>query len=165
MKSIVGIIGIATLALVGLSAPAFAQRGGLRDIKAEPCLAALHLSRPQERRIESYLATALRQSRHLQARIDRAEDELRILARMRRPNPNAIARKRAELDALRSRERGIWFSYRLQVQAVLNPMQRATWAHCSHRVPAPALVGPVWQGHPHHAVAVQAKSPKPMARR
>lgn len=168
MKSIIGIIGIATLALVGLSAPALARGSGPCDIKSEPCLAALHLSRYQERQVESFRATAFRQSLQVQAQIDRAEDELRFLARMRHPNPNAIARKQAELRALRVREQGIWSTYRVQVEAVLHPMQRATWAHCSNRGPAPALVrpvGPVRQAPPSRVVVVQTRSPRPMGRR
>jgi Spy/CpxP family protein refolding chaperone len=172
MKSIVGIIGIATLALVGLSTPASAQGGRPCDIKSESCLAALHLTRPQERQVESYRATAFRQSLQLQAQIDRTENELRFLARMHRPNPNAIARKQAELRVLRDREQGIWLAYRVQVEAVLYPMQRATWARCSHRGPAPAVVapvvrpvGPAWQAPPSRVVVVQTRSPRPMGRR
>jgi hypothetical protein len=168
MKSIIGIIGIATLALVGLSTPALAQGSGPCDIKSEPCLAALHLSRYQERQVESFRAAAFRQARQVQAQIDRVEDELRLLTWMRHPNPNAIARKQAEQRALRDREQGIWMTYRAQVESVLYPMQRATWARCTNRGPAPALVrpvGPVRQAPPSRVVVVQTRSPRPMGRR
>ena len=141
MKSTFGIIGIATLALIGFSTQAFAK--GARDIACDQCLATVNLSYHQDRQIDGFRAVAVQQSSRLVVQIDRAEAELRSLTLRRWPNRIAIARKESELHALRDRQQNVWITYRLQVQAVLGPMQRVAWTRCaSLRGPAPFVARP-----------------------
>lgn len=164
MKTTLSIIGIASLALVGFSSEAWAQ--GPRDIKSEQCLASVHLSRQQDRQIDAIRAAAWQTSRHLSAQIDRAEVELRALTLRPRPNRMAIARKEADLRALRAREQSVWVSYRVQVEAVLGPMQQMALARCaSTPPPVPVAVGPARNGRPLPPVIAQAPVVRPMGRR
>jgi Spy/CpxP family protein refolding chaperone len=164
MKTTLSIIGIASLALVGFSTEALAQ--GPRDIKSEQCLASVPLSRQQDRQIDGLRAVAWQKSRHLSAQIDWAEAELRALTLRPRPNRIAIARKEGDLRALRARERSVWVTYRLQVEAVLGPMQRMTVARCaSAPPPIPVAVGPARNGRPLPPVIAQAPVARPMGRR
>jgi Spy/CpxP family protein refolding chaperone len=190
MKSTLGIIGIATLALTGFSTEAFAEgsRGHL-----DQCLAAANLSYHQDRQIDGFRAAAIRQSSRLRGQIDRAEAELRSLTLSRRPNRMAIARKEAELHALRDRDQNVWSTYRLQVQTVLGPMQRVALNRCAsshgpapvavHPAPiaaypapvaarpapiasrsAPVAARPARNSHPLPVAVVLAPSPRPMGR-
>jgi hypothetical protein len=183
MKSTLGIIGIATLALTtGFSTQAFAK--GPRDIAygshLDQCLATANLSYHQDRQIDGFRVAAVRQSSRLRVQIDRAEAELRSLMLIHWPNRMAIARKEAELHALRDREQDIWSTYRLQVETVLGSMQRVALNRCASLPgpapiavrpapiaarPAPAAVRPAQKSRPLPVAVVLAPSPRPMGRR
>ena len=162
MKTTLGIIGIASLALVGFSSEALAQG----PHGSEQCLASLPLTFHQERQIDRFRALAIQESRQLRVQIDWAEAELRALTLRHWPNRIAIARKESELWSLRAREQNVWTTYQLQVQSVLGPVQRISMARCSsHPRPIPVVVGPIWTGRPIPVVSVRVPSPRPMGRR
>jgi hypothetical protein len=162
MKRTLGIIGIATLTL-GLSTSAMAQGRGPGAIHSEQCLASLPLTYPQQREIDTFRAAAIRQASLVRGQIDRTEAELRRLTLMRRPSPMAIAYEEAQLRNLRDRQQGIWSTYRIQVEAVLGPMQRLAWNRCSAPGPVPAHVAPAWHNPSGPVVAVRVPDPRPVA--
>ena len=162
MKTTLGIIGIASLALVGFSSEALAQG----PHGSEQCLASLHLTYQQERQIDGLRAFAFQESRQLRVQIEWAESELRALTLRHWQSPIAIARKESELRDLRAREQNVWTTYQWQVQSVLGPVQRISMARCSsHPRPIPVVVGPIWTGRPIPVVSVRVPGPRPMGRR
>jgi len=164
MKTTLSIIGIASLALVGLSSEALAQ--GQHNIRSEQCLASLPLNFQQDRQIDHLRSLAFQESRQLRVQIEWAEAELRSLTLKRWPNRIAIAHKEAELRDLRAREQNVWVTYQLQVQSVLGPVQRISMARCSSPSRSiPVAIGPIWTHRPVPVVTVHVPGPRPMGRR
>jgi hypothetical protein len=161
MKTTLSIIGIASLALVGLSSEALAQ--GPRDIRSEACLSSVPLTYQQQRQIDGFRASASYESRQVRFQIDRAEAELRTLTFRHRPYRMAIARQESELRDLRAREQNIWTTYEWQVQSMLGPAQRISLARCSAPVrPLPVVATPIWTSHPVTVVSVHTPNPSPI---
>jgi Spy/CpxP family protein refolding chaperone len=161
MKTTLSIIGIASLALVGLSSEALAQG----PHRSEQCLASVALTFQQQRQIDGFRASAFQQSHWVRVQIDQTEAELRALTLRFRPNRLAIARKQAELRDLRAHEQSVWATYQWQVQSTLVPAQRIAMNRCSsHPGPVSVVAGPTWPSRP-PVVSVRAPSPRPMGRR
>jgi Spy/CpxP family protein refolding chaperone len=122
------IIGIAALALAGLSADAFAQARGPRGGGPGRGLAGLGISPEQKQQIEQLRQAAWKQAEPLRAQMDTKLGELRQLWQTDRPDKEALVRKQSELDAIRDQQRSIWIDFRLQVHTLLTPEQRTKWA-------------------------------------
>jgi Spy/CpxP family protein refolding chaperone len=137
------IIGIAALALAGLSADAFAQPGGPRGGGPGRGLAALGISPEQRQQIDQLRQAAWKQSEPLRAQMDAKQAELRQLWQTDRPDKAAIVSKQGELDALRAQQQSISVDFRLQVHALLTPEQRTKWAEQA----GPGLGGGFGRGH------------------
>jgi hypothetical protein len=162
MKTTLGIIGIASLALVGFSSEALAQA----PHSSEQCLASLPLTFQQQRQIDGFRAFAFQESRQLRVQIEWAESELRALTLRHWQNPIAIARKESELRDLRVREQNVWVTYQMQVQSVLGFAQRISMARCSSPSRSiPVAIGPIWTNRPVPVVTVRVPGPRPMGRR
>lgn len=125
MKNTLAIIGIAALTTIGISAEALAQGRGAGPGRR---LQALDLTAEQRQQIDQLRAAAFKQSEPLRAPMAQKRDELRALWRVDQPDKNVIARKQAELDALRTQQRAIWTDFRFRVHGVLTPEQRSKWA-------------------------------------
>ena len=128
MKNALGIIGIATLTMVGLSGEVMAQGRGPGAGGPGRRLAALELTAQQRQQIDQLRAAAAKQSEPLRAQMAQKRDELRNLWRVDQPDKSAIAQKQAELDAIRAQQRALWTDFRYQVHGVLTPEQRSKWA-------------------------------------
>jgi Spy/CpxP family protein refolding chaperone len=128
MKNALGIIGIATLTMVGLSGEVMAQGRGPGPGGPGRRMAALDLTAQQRQQIDQLRVAAAKQSEPLRAQMARKRDELRNLWRVDQPDKSGIAQKQAELDAIRVQQRAIWTDLRYQVHGVLNPEQRSKWA-------------------------------------
>jgi Spy/CpxP family protein refolding chaperone len=128
MKNALGIIGIATLTMVGLSGEVMAQGRGPGAGGPGRRLAALDLTAQQRQQIDQLRDAARKQSEPLRAQMAQKRDELRNLWRVDQPDKSAIAQKQAELDAIRAQQRAIWTDFRYQVHGVLTPEQRSKWA-------------------------------------
>lgn len=128
MKKALGIIGIATLTLVGLSGEVLAQGRGPGAGGPGRRLAALDLTIQQRQQLDQLREAAAKQSEPLRAQMVQKRNELRKLWRVDQPDRGAIASKQAELDAIHAQQRAIWTDLRFQVHALLTPEQRTRWA-------------------------------------
>ncbi len=128
MKNALGIIGIVTLTMAGLSGEAMAQGRGPGFGGHGKRMAALNLTPQQQQQIDQLRDAAAKQSEPLRVQMEQKRDVLRNLWRVDQPDRKAIEAKQAELDALRSQQQAIWTDFRFQVHAVLTPEQRIKWA-------------------------------------
>lgn len=141
MKTSSMILGLASLLWLG--ALAWAQNNGTStntqtstngqkaDMKGNhkaAAMAAMRLTPDQKQKIDEMRNAAMRQAEPLHKEKQNQMAEMKGLWLADKPDPDAIARKQAEMDSTRQKLRAIWTDFHLQMHGVLTPAQRAKWA-------------------------------------